>query len=114
MVSAGKMLAIALTPEVHQFYDNEWNDWWDDLFGSGTKRCSEEIVTLGEVFEAAQEIYADDPDILAAINNWFEGYPRTARHYSEHSEPQQCFSAAVVLRPRRDDENQARRRPYRA
>ena len=71
MVSAGKMLAIALTPDVHQFYDTEWNEWWDDLFGSGTKRCSEQIVTLEEVLEAAEEIYADDPDILAAVRDWF-------------------------------------------
>ena len=68
----GSMLAIALTPEIHQYFDNEWNDWWDDLFGSGTKRCSEQIVTLEEVFEAAEEIYADDPDILAAVRGWFE------------------------------------------
>jgi hypothetical protein len=72
MMSAGKMIAIALTPEVHQYYDNEWNDWWDDLFGSGTKRCSQELVTLEEVLGAAEEIYVDDPDILAAIRDWFE------------------------------------------
>jgi hypothetical protein len=72
MITSGKMIAIALTPEVHQFYDTQWNEWWDDLFGSGTKRCSEQIVTVEEVLDAAEAIYEDDPDILEAIHDWFE------------------------------------------
>ena len=73
-MEAGEILAIALSTEDHDFYDGEWNDWWGELFGYNTPRsCAAELVTLEEVFDAAEQIYANEPDILQAIEAWKEG-----------------------------------------
>jgi RHS repeat-associated protein len=70
-VTAGKMLAIAILPGAHDFYDQEWNDWWGELFGYQTGRsCADQLVTLQEVFAQAYQIYAKEPDILAAVAAW--------------------------------------------
>lgn len=70
-MEAGEILAIAISTEDHDFYDGEWNDWWGELFGYHTPRsCAAELVTLEEVFDAAEQIYANEPDILEAIENW--------------------------------------------
>jgi RHS repeat-associated protein len=74
-MTAGEMLAIAILPgpSAHGFYDQEWNDWWGELFGYHTPRsCATELVTLEEVFAQAEEIYANEPDIIAALRNWLQ------------------------------------------
>jgi len=75
-VTSGKMLAIAILPGAtsHGFYDQEWNDWWGELFGYQTGRsCSDQLVTLQEVFAQAYIIYAEEPDIMAALLAWEAG-----------------------------------------
>jgi hypothetical protein len=72
-VTAGKMLAIAVLsgPTSHGLYDQEWNDWWGELFGYNTGwSCADQGVTLQEVFAQAFRIYANEPDILTAVVTW--------------------------------------------
>jgi len=71
MVSAGKMLAIALLPGPHQAYDNAWNDWFREIGAQG-QRCNQQIVTIERVLEAAAVIYAADPGLVGEINNWVQ------------------------------------------
>lgn len=70
-MESGDMLAIAILPGTHDFYDQEWNDWWGELFDYGTSRsCADQLVTLQEVFDQAALIYKGETDILAAIAAW--------------------------------------------
>ncbi len=62
-VKSDNMLCIALTKEEHQKYTNLWRKYIG--YGSGTEEAS-----WDKIWEAAQNVYKDDPELLEIINAW--------------------------------------------
>ena len=58
-LSANKMLSVAVTPEEHQKFTNAWRS----AFAYGTDYAN---LTISEIWKAAQQIYAEYPELLKA------------------------------------------------
>jgi len=62
--AAGAMLAAQVDPNIHQLYDNLWND----EIPYGTTSCA----TTEDVIAAALEIYDEDPAVLEWLTNYYQ------------------------------------------
>jgi RHS repeat-associated protein len=64
-ISSGLMMAVALTPANHQYYDNLWEELAPY---KGGKSC----LAAADVLAVALEVYEDDPDILLWLKYYFQ------------------------------------------
>ena len=59
-LTADKMLSVAVTPEEHQVFTNMWRSF----FKYGKTNYNK--LSISQIWEAAQKIYADYPELLKA------------------------------------------------
>ncbi len=65
-IATDTMLSVALTKEEHQKFTNAWRAWFP--YGMDYSK-----LTIAELWDAAQEIYKDYPELLDAAEAILHG-----------------------------------------
>lgn len=66
-LKANQMLSVALTPEEHQVFTNAWRSFLQ--YGKTSYR----ELSITQIWKAAQEIYAEYPELLEAARRTLFG-----------------------------------------
>jgi hypothetical protein len=70
----GEMPSIVLTEEEHQIFTNAWRSLVG--YSNSNNNINTLTASVDDVWSACQRIYADYPDILAAIKQFIDSFAK--------------------------------------